>query len=298
MADAENAAEILAQADVACYAAKERGRNRVRVYQRDGAEPPRHRREILRAATLRSALEKERFRLFCQPIVPLSEASEAPIRHELLLRLVDTGGEIVLPGAFIPAAERYGLMAAIDRWVIRTAFSRYAGIFGRFPNTQIAVNLSGSSFDDDTLLDYVRAQFDAFSLPPARVCFEITETVAVHHLSRAVDFVSAIRRMGGCVALDDFGSGLSSFGYLKALPATCLKIDGGFVRDMMENTVDQAMVSAINEIGHVMGMTTIAEYAHTPAIVERLREMGVNYAQGYALGMPRPLEEIGLSRLN
>jgi EAL domain-containing protein (putative c-di-GMP-specific phosphodiesterase class I) len=206
--------------------------------------------------------------------------------------LVDLGGEIVRPEAFIPAAERFGLMAAIDRWVIREGFSQYSEIFGRLPKAQIAINLSGNSLDDDTLLDYVRAQFDAFSLAPNRVCFEITETIAVHHLNRAAEFVSEITRMGGCVALDDFGSGLSSFSYLKSLPATCLKIDGGFVRDMMENTVDQAMVSAINEVGHVMGMTTIAEYAHSPAIVERLREMGVDYAQGFALGIPKPLEEV------
>jgi diguanylate cyclase (GGDEF)-like protein/PAS domain S-box-containing protein len=291
-ADAESSAQILAQADVACYAAKERGRNRVRVYRKDGAEPPRQHREILRAATLRDALEEERFRLFCQPIVPLSKDGETPIRYELLLRLVDMGGEIVLPEAFIPAAERFGLMAAIDRWVIREGFSQYTEIFGRLPKAQIAINLSGSSLDDDTLLDYVRAQFDAFSLAPNRVCFEITETIAVHHLSRAAEFVAEITKMGGCVALDDFGSGLSSFSYLKFLPATCLKIDGSFVRDMMENTIDQAMVSAINEVGHVMGMTTIAEYAHSRAIVERLREMGVNYAQGYALGIPKPLEEL------
>ena len=291
-AEAESSAQILAQADVACYAAKERGRNRVRVYRKDGAKPPRHHREILRAATLRTALEEERFRLFCQPIVPLSEDGEAPIRYELLLRLLDGDGKIVLPEAFIPAAERYGLMPAIDRWVIRTGFSRYGEVFGRLPKTLIAINLSGNSLDDDTLLDYVREQLNEFSLSPDRVCFEITETVAVHHLSQAAEFVSEIRRMGGCVALDDFGSGLSSFGYLKALPATCLKIDGGFVRDMMENTIDQAMVSAINEVGHVMGMTTIAEYAHSQAIVERLREMGVNYAQGYALGIPKPLEEV------
>jgi diguanylate cyclase (GGDEF)-like protein/PAS domain S-box-containing protein len=291
-ADAESSAQILAQADVACYAAKERGRNRVRVYQKDGAEPPRQHREILRAATLRGALEEERFRLFCQPIVPLSEDGGAPIRYELLLRLVDMGGEIVRPEAFIPAAERFGLMAAIDRWVIREGFSQYAAIFGRLPKAQIAINLSGNSLDDDTLLDYVRAQFDAFSLAPNRVCFEITETIAVRHLSRAAEFVSEITRMGGCVALDDFGSGLSSFSYLKSLPATCLKIDGSFVRDMMENPIDQAVVSAINEVGHVMGMTTIAEYAHSEAIVERLREMGVNYAQGDALGMPKPLEEV------
>jgi diguanylate cyclase (GGDEF)-like protein/PAS domain S-box-containing protein len=291
-ADAESSAQILAQADVACYAAKERGRNRVRVYQKDGAEPPRQHREILRAATLRDALEEERFRLFCQPIVPLSKDGETPIRYELLLRLVDMGGEIVLPEAFIPAAERFGLMAAIDRWVIREGFSQYAAIFGRLPKAQIAINLSGNSLDDDTLLDYVRAQFDAFSLAPNRVCFEITETIAVRHLSRAAEFVSEITRMGGCVALDDFGSGLSSFSYLKSLPATCLKIDGSFVRDMMENPIDQAVVSAINEVGHVMGMTTIAEYAHSEAIVERLREMGVNYAQGDALGMPKPLEEV------
>ncbi|MGF1641173.1 MAG: PAS domain-containing protein [Rhodospirillales bacterium] len=293
-AEAESVAQLLAQADVACYAAKERGRNRVGVYEKEGAEPPPHHRDILRAATLRDALDEQRFRLFCQPIVPLAVAGRAPVRYELLVRMIDGGGEILAPDAFIPAAERYGLMPAIDRWVIGTGFGRCRALFGAHPDSQIAVNLSGNTLDDDGLLAYVRDRFDEFALDPGRVCFEITETVAVRHLGRAAEFVREIRRMGGSVALDDFGSGLSSFSYLKALPATCLKIAGGFVRDMLDSPSDQALVAAINEVGHIMGMTTIAEYAHSEAIVDRLREMGIDYAQGYAIGRPRPLDEVAL----
>ncbi len=289
-AEAESTAQLLARADVACYTAKDLGRGRVHVYQGEGGAPsPRH-SEIHLAVNLRDALEQERFCLHYQPIVPLS--GHCPlVRYEVLLRMVDTDGTLLAPRTFIPAAERFGLMPAVDRWVIRTAFRRYGGQFGHVPGAEIAINLSGASLGDDSLLAYVREQFEVFSVPPASVCFEITETAAIQNLGHAVAFINAVKQAGSRLALDDFGSGLSSFHYLKTLPADYLKIDGSFVHDMLENPVDHAMVEAINEVGHIMGIKTIAEYVHTRAIVDRLTVIGVDCAQGFAIGEPVPLNQ-------
>jgi diguanylate cyclase (GGDEF)-like protein/PAS domain S-box-containing protein len=289
--DVESAAQLLSQADVACYAAKERGRNRVDVYRKDGTEPSPHHAQILVAARLREALEQNRFRLFCHPIVELSgDASRPPLRYELLIRLLEVDGRLVLPKAFIPAAERYGLMSAIDRWVIETAFRAYASSLGASQGVEIAINLSGDSLNDDDFPKFLREQFETVS--PDRVCFEITETAAIHNLDRAIDFLTEIKKGGTRVALDDFGSGLSSFTYLRLLPADYLKIDGSFVRDMLNSPRELALVAAINEVGHTLGIATIAEYAHSTAIVNRLRQLGVDCAQGYAFGAPVPLEDL------
>jgi len=291
-AKTENATQAMSQADVACYAAKERGRNRVRVYHPEGTESVRHHAEILRAAALRSAVEEDRLCLYCQPIVPLPSGSQAPGHHEILVRMLDVDGKLVLPGAFIPAAERYGLVGAIDRWVIKTAFSQFDERFGHLSGVGISVNVSGQSLNDESFMEFIHEQFRQHSVPPERVCFEITETAAMHSIDNVREFFAEIRRKGGFLALDDFGSGLSSFGYLKTLPVDYLKIDGRFVSDMMENSIDHAMVAAINGIGRVMGIKTVAEYAHSPAIMERLAELGVDYAQGNAIGAPVALESV------
>jgi EAL domain-containing protein (putative c-di-GMP-specific phosphodiesterase class I) len=296
-ATVESTAQLLSQADIACYIAKERGRNRVHVYQAGDNESAQCYGEILRAAGLRDALEQERFCLYSQPIIPLAAGSGRLVRYELLLRLQDEDSELVLPEAFIPAAERYGLMGAIDHWVIRTAFRLYAEKLNT-TGTEIAINLSGNSLNDNTLLDFVQAQFTEFSVPPERVCFEITETAAIHNLRKTTVLMSELKQQGSQLALDDFGSGLSSFRYLKSLPVDYLKIDGSFVRDMLANAGDHAMVVAINQVGHTMGMQTIAEYVESALIIERLQELGVDYAQGYALGAPQPwstLQPEGLS---
>ncbi len=206
--------------------------------------------------------------------------------------MIDPDGRLVMPGAFIPAAERYGLVVEIDRWVIKTAFGQFARRFGQSSGPGISINVSGQSLNDELFLEFIHDQFRRYSVPPERVCFEITETAAVHSIENAREFFAEIRRKGGFLALDDFGSGLSSFGYLKTLPVDYLKIDGRFVSDMIENSIDHAMVAAINGIGRVMGIRTVAEYAHSAAIIERLSELGVDYAQGNAIGAPVPLELI------
>ena len=291
-AETESTAQAMAQADVACYAAKERGRNRVRVYKAEGAGAARHHSEILRAAAIRNAIEEDRFCLYCQPIVPLSETGDSLVRYEVLVRMIDADGQLVLPGKFIPAAERYGLMGAIDRWVIRNAFRYCAGTFDDSSRVEIAINLSGDSLNDDSFPDFVRKQFSHSRVPAERICFEITETAAIQNINHVTQVITEIRKKGSRFALDDFGIGLSSFDYLKTLPVDYVKIDGRFVRDMVENAVDHAMVSAINEVGHVMGIKTIAEFVHNEAILKRLRALGVDYAQGYAIGAPVPLASI------
>ena len=293
----DSIARLLSHADVACYTAKELGRNRVHVYhEEEGVSVQRH-VEILQAAGLRDALEMDRFRLFCQPIIPLrgGEHNDAT-RFELLLRLEDDDGKLVLPGVFIPAAERFDLMTDLDRWVIRTAFQSYGEVLGHRA-AQISVNLSGNSLNDSSLLDYVSRQFEEYSLPPDRVCFEITETAAVNDLSRAGQFMFEVHALGCQLALDDFGNGLSSLRYLKMLPVDFLKIDGGFVQCVDEDSGDQAIVSAVNQLAHNLGIRTIGEYAATERIVKTLHSLGVDYAQGFALGHPVPFTPSGISLL-
>ena len=291
-AEAQDTAQLLTQADVACYIAKEMGRNRVHIYQREDTETVQRHGEILGAAGLRDSLEQGRFRLHYQPIVPLDAPDPRPSRYEVLLRVVykgspDANTELVLPAAFIPAAERYGLMGAIDRWVIQTAFAEYAKGISR-TGAQIAINLSGNSLSDESLLGFIEAQFAAHAFPPDRVCFEITETAAIQNLRPALELMAALKRRGSQLALDDFGSGLSSFRYLKTLPVDYLKIDGSFIKDMVGNPNDCALVAAINQMSHALGIQTIAEYAESQAIVERLRELGVDYAQGFFFGHAAP----------
>ena len=286
-AQSESVGQLLSQADVACYTAKEQGRARIHVYEHADSEPAQRHSELLRVSGLRDALDQDRFRLYRQPIEPLTGDEAGPPRYELLLRLLDEKGNYVLPGAFIPAAERYGLIARIDRWVIRTALTRYQDWFGK-SGAKISINLSGNSLSENSFETYVEEQLAASAVAAEQVCFEITETAVVHNLSQAIKFITAVRKWGVEVALDDFGSGLSSFRYLKALPVEYLKIDGTFVQDMIGDESNRAIVHAINDVGRAMGIKTIAEYACSPEIVDGLKTIGVDYAQGYALGAPVP----------
>ncbi len=287
-------AQMLTRAELACYSAKERGRNQIHVYSNDDDELTRKHAEILRAAGITGALQENRFKLYCQPIVSLSLANRSIQHYELLLRLSDTNGNIILPGSFIPAAERYGLMPNVDRWVIHTALHSYHETFGEKSGVHIAINLSGNSLNDDKLLDFIKSELDSSEVDPQQVCFEITETAAINNLTQASHLIKELKKVGCCFALDDFGSGLSSFTYLKNLPVDYLKIDGSFVTDMSKDTIDYAMVEAINQLGHVMGIGTIAECAESEEVVEQLRKLGVDFAQGYAMGSPMPMDGLKL----
>ncbi|HEX6137193.1 MAG TPA: EAL domain-containing protein, partial [Casimicrobiaceae bacterium] len=280
-------ASVLSAADAACYLAKDKGRNRVQVYRPEDSEVALRRGEMEWVHRLHRALAEDRLCLFSQPMRAMHSPG-ADVRHEeLLVRLIDEQNELIPPIAFIPAAERYHLMPSIDRWVIRTAFRVLAErrAAGKAIGTY-AINVSGTSIGDDQFLDYVRENFARFRIPHAAICFEITETTAVTSLSKAADFIGALREPGCRFALDDFGVGVSSFTYLKQLPVDYLKIDGSFVKNMLHDPVDAAMVEAIHRIGRVMGKQTIAESVETAATLDALRSVGVDYAQGNAIAPP------------
>jgi two-component system CheB/CheR fusion protein len=289
--ECDSASQVLTEADAACCRAKERGRNRLHIYDANDGESKRPSDPTLHVAGLQEALEAERFRLYCQPIHWLASREPHPARLEILLRLVDAEGNLRLPGAFIPAAERYGFMAVIDRWVIATVLRRYAELFQTDAGPEIAINLSGNALGDEAFLEFVQKQIQDSPVAPERVCFEIGEPAALQNWAQTRRFVGKMKTAGCRFTLDDFGVGISSFSYLKALPVDDLKIEGSFVRDMAADPVDNVMVAAINQIGHVMGKRTIVQFAENEAIVACAREMGVDYAQGYALGAPRPLED-------
>ena len=286
-------ASVFRAADVACYAAKEQGRNRVHLYYPDDHDLAQRHGEMQWVPRIQEALANSRFSLYYQPIIALGWSGRP--HGEVLLRLLNRDGDLIPPSAFIPAAERYNQMQAIDRWVIRTVFSGLRDPHWVPPPGRVAINLSGQSLGDRQFLDYVEQQVEHWSVPLDRICFEITETAAISNLSNARRFLSALKPRGCRFALDDFGSGLSSFAYLKTLPVDYLKIDGGFVKDMVADPIDHAMVEAIHRIGHVMGIETIAESVETAPILAQLKVIGVDYAQGYAVGKPRPLGEVAHS---
>jgi EAL domain-containing protein (putative c-di-GMP-specific phosphodiesterase class I) len=238
---------------------------------------------------MRSAIENDRFRLYYQPIFSLEATIPRLARCELLLRLLDENDDLVPPSSFIPAAERYGIMAAIDRWVVSTAFRHFDHLFPAWETPQIAINLSGNTLSDEGLLGFLTGQFEKHGVSPEHVCFEITETAAIRNRLEAAQVIGSIRELGGHFALDDFGFGLSSFTYLKTLPVDYLKIDGSLVRQVAEDKTDFAMVEAINRLAHAMDIKTVAEYVQSQACLDSLRALGVDYAQGYALGRPMPV---------
>ncbi len=284
--DEQSAASLLSSADVACYSAKDMGRNQVHLY-RDSDASQRH-EEMKWVSRITSAVEDNRLELYYQPIIGIGEGRNAARGHyELLLRMRDEDGELVSPDQFIPAAERYNLMSTLDRWVIHTALSELADRSdGSEARYTIAINLSGTSLSEDRFLDFVIKELESQNLPNGAICFEITETAAISNLSRVVHFMQTLKKLGCKFSLDDFGSGLSSFTYLKNLPVDYLKIDGQFVSNVVDDSVDESMVKAISEVGHAMGIETIAERVETRQVLEKLSALGVEFAQGYYIARP------------
>lgn len=288
--DSGSLTDVLSAADSACYVAKDHGRNRVQVYRANDTALLQRRGEMRWIGRIHKALEEDSFCLYYQTMLPLNPAAAPGAHYELLLRMKDPDGELTLPSAFIPAAERYSLMPTLDRWVIRRALAWLSRRGSGNDLATCAINLSGQSLCDDRFLNFVVDELSQAGVTPSQLCFEITETAAIANLSRAMRFISTLKGMGCRFALDDFGSGLSSFTYLKNLPVDYLKIDGAFIKDMMNDPIDHAMVESINQIGHVMRIQTIAEWVESETILRELKKIGVDYAQGYAISAPQPWE--------
>jgi len=283
----EDVASLLSAADSACAAAKEAGRNRIHSFEENDIDLQRRRREQQWAARISNALEENRFELYRQTIQPLQRPEEGA-HYEILLRMRDETGGIIAPGLFIEAAERFSLTPRIDRWVITNAFRWLVSEADERERLALcSINLSGQSVGDDKFLPFVIEQFQTSGLDATKICFEITETAAIASYSQANRFINALKELGCKFALDDFGTGLSSFGYLKHFPVDFLKIDGSFVKEILHDPIDREMVRSINEIGHLTGKQTIAEFAENEEIITMLKGMGVDYAQGYGVSEPR-----------
>lgn len=292
--DSGELADVLSAADIACYSAEDARRDEVHIYNPSYKNTISRQGEMRWLPCIQTALAEDRFILFLQPIVPL-QGDNKNARYEVLLRIVGDNGELILPGELIGAAERYGLMKDIDHWVIEHAIE----ILGKFLNTnastlkpQFSINLSGQSITDLNIIDHISSVLKKHGVSPESVCFEVTETAAIANLSVAVDLINTLREIGCSFSLDDFGAGLSSFAYLKRLPVDYLKIDGQFVKGIVENKFDSAMVKSMSEIGRVLGIKIVGELVENAQVAEKLTQVGVDFAQGYYYGYPCPATEV------
>ena len=288
--DAETTlARLMKNADEACYLAKDHGRNRIHIYNEK--DLTQRRGEVQWINRIQKALAENRFSLYAQRIEPLKDSNKP--HYELLIRMQDVNGRIIPPGGFFPAAERHNLIVQIERWVIDKTFSLLHLNPSFLDNIDfISVNLSVHSLTDESVLEFILLKFRQYKIDGNKFCFEITETVAISDILMVGDFILALKKLGCKFALDDFGSALSSLGYLKTLPIDYLKIDGVLVKDIVEDKIDYAIVKAINEIAHTLGMQTVAEFVENNDIKKILIELGVDYAQGYGIHRPQPFEEI------
>jgi diguanylate cyclase (GGDEF)-like protein len=286
-------AHALATAEIACKAAKDRGRNRVEMFQDSDQSIIRRHTDIMVIGQLREALDSDGFRLDAQPILPLRGNYGRP-RFELLIRMLGERGEIIPPGKFLSSAERYQLMPTIDRWVVRRACEllgvHSASVGEEF--ARFAINLSGQSLQDESFLGFVIDQLKSSGVPPAVLCFELTETATIGNLAKAQVFMRTLQELGCQFALDDFGTGVSSLAYLKDLSVNYIKIDGSFVRDAVTNARSESMIKAIAQLAKVMCMETIAEYVETDVLRVRMADLGVDYGQGFAMGKAQRLEDL------
>ena len=286
-------AHALATAEIACKAAKDRGRNRVEMFQDSDQSIIRRHTDILVIGKLRDALGNDSFRLDAQPILPLRGNYGRP-RFEILIRMLGDRGEIIPPGKFLSAAERYQLMPTVDRWVVHRAcelLGEHSASVGE-EIARFAINLSGQSLQDESFLEYVIGEIKNSSLPPGVLCFELTETATIGNLVKAQNFMRSLQDLGCQFALDDFGTGVSSLAYLKDLSVNYLKIDGSFVRDAVVNARSESMIKAIAQLAKVMCMETIAEYVETDVLRARMADLGVDYGQGFAMGKAQPLPDL------
>jgi diguanylate cyclase (GGDEF)-like protein/PAS domain S-box-containing protein len=279
-----SAEEVLSHADIACNIAKQQGRNRTNLYNPADLDKADMAADMSWASQVREMLEHDRFQLVYQPIV--STGSGDVLDYEVLVRMVCDDGKIILPGGFMPAAERFGLIHSVDRWIVCRAIEHLGTLHANGHRVNFSINLSGKAFEDDGLLPLIQQSLDSSGLDPTWVTFEITETAAIANLAAAEDFITALKDIGCQFALDDFGSGFSSFAYLKHLPVDKLKIDGAFVKGMAHSTVDQAMVESMNQVAHALGKLTVAECVENEETLQILREMGIDRAQGHYIGRP------------
>lgn len=291
--ETEGIVGVMASAEIACKSAKESGRDRIQIFAEDNTSLVRRSEEIEWIGRVQHGLRENHFELHCQPVMPLGDPSLAP-HFEILIRLLDDDGKVLLPGLFMPAAERYQLMPQIDRWVIRNSLQWLGSVWESIADTGavFCINLSGQSLTNSGFLAFVTEEIQQSNVTANSICFEITETAAISNIDEAIRFMGSIRAMGCRFALDDFGAGLSSFGYLKVLPVDYLKIDGSFVREVTTDNISLSMVKAICEIGSTMGLAMIAEFVGDEATVEILRGIGVDYMQGFYIGKPIPLKVI------
>ncbi len=288
----EDTNSALSMADTACFAAKDSGRNRIHCYQKDNLTVTRHHGEMRWATRINDALSEDRFELNFQRITQIGESTDHGDHYELLIRMRDELGKVVMPSEFLPAAERYNLSDKVDRWVIENALNWLRDHPDMVEQLHLCgINLSGQSLGNEAILRFIVEQIDEGSIPAQKLCFEVTETAAIADLEQATHFITLLKDRGCMFALDDFGSGFSSFAYLKKLPVDFLKIDGSFVRDICTDSIDLAMVRSINEIGHVMGKKTIAEFVEDRGVLDVLRAVGVDYAQGFEIGRPTPIDQ-------
>lgn len=286
-------AELLSAADMACYAAKETGRNRLHIYNEDDKEMAQRHGDMQWVPRIKHALEEDRFILYKQPIASLQELPHGLQHREFLVRMLDENGEHIQPGAFLPAAERFELMPAIDRWVIHNVFDYLAGQPASVvdPESISFINLSGQVLNDQGFVEFILREFKMNDIPPQSICFEVTETAAIGNLKKATAFIHRLKQEGCHFALDDFGTGMSSFSYLKSLPVDFLKIDGSFILDLLDDPMNQSIVDAITRIGHAADLLVIAEWVESDDVCKELLKIGIDFAQGYGIEKPGPIDD-------
>jgi diguanylate cyclase (GGDEF)-like protein/PAS domain S-box-containing protein len=283
-----NAIELLSCADLACYKAKDLGRGRVYIADGNKKELELQQMQMAQIANVSQAIEENRFYLVKQLIKPILNSNNCCLHYEILLRLQDENGNFIPPSQFIPAAERYGAITIIDKWVIKTIVKNYHEFFSN-EKVVVSINLSGLSISDERFIHYITRLIQQSDIDPSCLCLEITETATISQIEQAQKLIVSLKKLGIKFALDDFGSGVSSFGYLKNLPVDYLKIDGSLVKNIAQQECDRAIVRLINEVAHMMDMETIAEFVENEAILEQLTQIGVDYAQGYEVGKPNNL---------